>query len=200
MKREQKKLQTKARICNAAKQLFTEKGYESATIADITELAGVAKGTFFNYFDNKESLMLELHLDWVSHELHNLSYDQSEPTISKILQIGAHLATKNQLNKKLARTLFQSIMAHEKTLERHQQSLIETANVLQPLIQSGQKRGEIITDMSSHELAEAFSQAYYGAVMAWAMHPSQNSQLDHVTHALDWFIRGISKTSVEAIG
>ena len=43
-------------IVNAAVQVFYEKGYHNASINDITQLAGVATGTFYIYFDGKYNL------------------------------------------------------------------------------------------------------------------------------------------------
>jgi AcrR family transcriptional regulator len=43
-------------ILSAAIQVFYEKGYHSASINDITSLAGVASGTFYVYFDSKYNL------------------------------------------------------------------------------------------------------------------------------------------------
>lgn len=44
------------RLLSAAAQVFYEKGYHSASINDITRLAGVASGTFYVYFDSKYDL------------------------------------------------------------------------------------------------------------------------------------------------
>ena len=43
-------------IVNAAVQVFYEKGYHNASINDVTQLAGVATGTFYIYFDGKYNL------------------------------------------------------------------------------------------------------------------------------------------------
>lgn len=43
-------------ILSAAAQVFYEKGYHDASINDITNLAGVASGTFYVYFDGKYNL------------------------------------------------------------------------------------------------------------------------------------------------
>lgn len=48
--------ETLNRIVSAAAQVFYEKGYHSASINDITRLAGVASGTFYVYFDGKYNL------------------------------------------------------------------------------------------------------------------------------------------------
>jgi AcrR family transcriptional regulator len=44
-------------IMDAALHAFLEKGIPTTTVADITEAAGVAKGTFYLYFDSKEALL-----------------------------------------------------------------------------------------------------------------------------------------------
>lgn len=43
-------------ILDAAQRVYLDKGYHSATIADVAEAAGVAKGTIYLYYKNKESL------------------------------------------------------------------------------------------------------------------------------------------------
>lgn len=42
-------------ILNAAADVFGRLGYRTAKMADIAEVAGVATGTLYNYFDNKEA-------------------------------------------------------------------------------------------------------------------------------------------------
>jgi AcrR family transcriptional regulator len=41
----------------AARRVLAGKGLPNATVADVTEAAGVAKGTFYLYFDSKEALL-----------------------------------------------------------------------------------------------------------------------------------------------
>ncbi|NLI81196.1 MAG: TetR/AcrR family transcriptional regulator [Deltaproteobacteria bacterium] len=51
---------TKERILDAALEMFSEKGFHSATVDEIAERAGVGKGTLYRYFANKETLFNEL--------------------------------------------------------------------------------------------------------------------------------------------
>lgn len=44
------------RLLDAAYEIFVERGNDSATIQEIAERAGVAKGTFYLYFRDKETL------------------------------------------------------------------------------------------------------------------------------------------------
>lgn len=56
------------RILDAAYALFLEQGTEEVTISEISERAGVAKGTFYLYFKDKEQLKEHLVVQ-KSHEL-----------------------------------------------------------------------------------------------------------------------------------
>ena len=55
--RERKKLRTRETIVTAALQLFTERGYQQTTVAEIAEAAEVSKGTVFAYFPTKEDIV-----------------------------------------------------------------------------------------------------------------------------------------------
>lgn len=48
------------RILSAAEFVFAEKGYPSATMAEVASLAGVAEGTIYSYFKNKQDLLFSL--------------------------------------------------------------------------------------------------------------------------------------------
>ncbi len=55
--RERKKQQTRELIAEAARRLFTERGYERVTVAEIADAAEVSTQTVFNYFPTKEDLV-----------------------------------------------------------------------------------------------------------------------------------------------
>lgn len=44
-------------ILDAALRVFVDRGVANATVADITAAAGIAKGTFYLYYDSKEALL-----------------------------------------------------------------------------------------------------------------------------------------------
>ena len=46
-------MDTKEKIVNSAIELFKEMGYDQVSIPKICEKAGITKGTFYYYFQNK---------------------------------------------------------------------------------------------------------------------------------------------------
>lgn len=60
--------QRRKQIIECAKKLFSENGYHQTQISDIQQLAGVARGTIYQYFENKEHIFLTLletlYSDW----------------------------------------------------------------------------------------------------------------------------------------
>jgi AcrR family transcriptional regulator len=56
----QKRDERWTQLLDAAREVFAKKGYHAATIEDITRVAGVAKGTFYLYFDAKRAVFYEL--------------------------------------------------------------------------------------------------------------------------------------------
>lgn len=50
----------RAEILRGALDVFGHKGYHQASVADIIEAAGIARGTFYLYFDSKSAVFLEL--------------------------------------------------------------------------------------------------------------------------------------------
>ncbi|MDQ0899163.1 AcrR family transcriptional regulator [Paenibacillus sp. V4I7] len=60
LSREVKKKKTKEDIIRNAIELFKEKGYANVTVEEIAFKSDIAKGTFFNYFQKKEHLLLHL--------------------------------------------------------------------------------------------------------------------------------------------
>src|SRR5256886_8442852 len=50
----------RARIIDAAIKVFAERGFHTATVAEIARAAGVADGTIYLYFKSKDDLLLRL--------------------------------------------------------------------------------------------------------------------------------------------
>ena len=64
---------TRRRLLEAAEAVFAEQGYHEASIVKITERAGIGLGTFYLYFDSKQSIFEALVLDLNRRVRHSMS-------------------------------------------------------------------------------------------------------------------------------
>jgi TetR/AcrR family fatty acid metabolism transcriptional regulator len=71
----------RARILQAAIEAFSEKGYAEATISEIAGRADVANGTIYDYFENKEDLLLSISEEHFKADLEHLkqAFNGSNP-------------------------------------------------------------------------------------------------------------------------
>lgn len=60
LSRAERNEETRQRLFDAATKVVGKFGYAEASVARITELAGVAQGTFYNHFENRQELLDQL--------------------------------------------------------------------------------------------------------------------------------------------
>lgn len=53
----------KQALKTAAYDVFSKKGYKEAGISEIAKQAGVAVGSFYNYYNNKEAIFLDVYVE-----------------------------------------------------------------------------------------------------------------------------------------
>jgi len=56
----EKKLQKRKDIAKSTCNLFVKKGFVNISVSEIAEVAGIGKGTVYEYFSNKEDIVFEL--------------------------------------------------------------------------------------------------------------------------------------------
>ena len=58
--RSRKGMQTRARLLDAAREVFERDGFLTARISDIAATAGLSQGSFYHYFESKEQIFREV--------------------------------------------------------------------------------------------------------------------------------------------
>lgn len=119
--RERKRLETRARLEEAAVGLAIELGLENLTIDAISDRADVSPRTFFNYFESKEDAILGLHdFDLTDETMrqHAARYDGSDLVTSVVGLLFATLGNSIVDSSMRARRM-QVVKTHPELLERH---------------------------------------------------------------------------------
>ncbi len=87
---------TKTRILEATRTLFSTHGCETTTIDDIITASGVTKGAFYHYFKSKESLCQTV-VEQLTEEYQKLA-DSIDPALEPIDQLREMIEKLAQLN------------------------------------------------------------------------------------------------------
>ncbi len=144
----QKSIQTKQALLEAAEILFMQKSVDKVTVAQITRLAGVAKGTFYLYFDSKDALVWDFAARKVDALLKPvLSLDSCGFTLEAVHAVVDHLIAYVKENEPLMLMLhqvrFYGYLGKENLQSKHIGILTEPVS---HWIQRGKQAGLIHAD------------------------------------------------------
>lgn len=98
----------KNKIINAASELFTEKGVERTSLAEISAKANISKGTLYYHFTTKNDLVFavtEMHMENLTKNLLKLlnTGDPPEEIIGKLFDTVPNALTRSRLHIYLVR-------------------------------------------------------------------------------------------------
>jgi AcrR family transcriptional regulator len=191
MKREEKKAQTRQKITDSAIELFELQGFETTTVQQIADRAEVAKGTFFNYYDSKEDLILELQGMIIMREIENV-FGKPGPVIPRLQAILFEYARRFTMNRSVTRAVLQGIFGSVKLREVQCDRCEELRMNLTPIFESAQQKGEIRSDIPAGTIAQLAVQTYFGTLMSWAIDQGEPEFADQIAITFEVFIQGIS--------
>ncbi|WP_293372299.1 TetR/AcrR family transcriptional regulator [Phenylobacterium sp.] len=110
-RREQNKLDKRARIIAAARDLFTRKGFEGTTSQEIADAAGVAGGTVFTYARTKDDLLILVFHDEMLDVVERAYVDAQDASqlLDQVIAFFGTLVAYHERDLPLARTLMRQL-------------------------------------------------------------------------------------------
>ena len=191
--REKKKIETRNKIFEVSGRLFKEKGIENTTVDEIVKEAGIGKGTFFNYFPSKTSLLL-----YFAQQKEELTYNQiknealkSISTREKIINTLVFVAKTNEKDKELTKMFVFEYMRHYGygQDERRSQNL---SNILYGIIEDGIKKEDVKSTIDANKVAQIISAIYFHSLMEWLWSKIDYSFSDDISGKIDIVFDGIT--------
>ena len=164
--REQKKVASRRKILEAAALQFERQGFSETSIADIMKSAKLGVGTFYNYFESKEELLLNLLQD-ISERVDKAVSKGKEDGLSslQLLKLACTSMAKLLDENRFVLPLFLSASEHSDKPE-----LIPTRKytptfkpIFDMILHQGQLNGEIRIDVPTDLIAEMFHSIYQAA-------------------------------------
>jgi TetR/AcrR family transcriptional regulator, cholesterol catabolism regulator len=194
-RRERKKLEVRDRIRVAALELFREKGYAATTVEEIAERADVAKGTFFNHFARKDSLlealgeeMMELLLEELG-PLEEWEGSARDQILRYFSALGRYVERDPEVTKEMMiENLRIFWLSSEPTPGQHRFEA-----VTRTVLRGGVGRGEIGGGVSVEVAAKLLEAAYITTMVDWlkAGGPGERYRAD-LTQKVDIVFRGLA--------
>ncbi|MBD3165734.1 TetR family transcriptional regulator [bacterium] len=169
-RREKQKAETRTQILESARRLFAEKGYRQATIRDVAGEAGVALGTIFTHFPDKEALLSAALIDELDRDFQR-SWE-TIPVETGIREQMLHLAVEgyrswlNRSNRD--RELLRKICFTQGPA-RDELKFIDRGAVeqMQRLLDAARLRGEIRSDTDTEIAARTAFSMYLVNILYW---------------------------------
>ena len=151
------------RILAAAVKVFAHNGYYTAKVAEVAREAGVADGTIYLYFKNKDDLLIsafEDRMTWLNNRLRTELAQLSGDTLARVRRcLELHLALALD-ERELAEFITVELRQSSKFIKEYKnQKFAEYLGILSEVLRQGQAEGVIRGDLD----VQGASRAIFGA-------------------------------------
>lgn len=177
----QRSERTRAAIREAANRLFLERGVDATTVDAICAAADISKGTFYLYFHRKEDLLVEYGLQRLRlwrDMLPDLIASKRTFRENIDLILNALVREKSWGREVAGRALLEMGTSWEGLPVAAPHKLIE------PLVELGQARGEVRTDIPSDALSHFLLRSILGALRDWGLGADDRDRETALNYAL----------------
>lgn len=191
------------RILDAAVRVFAQKGFFKSRISDIAKEAGVADGTVYLYFKNKDDILIqvfEVNLDRILKELH-LELSVLPDPLEKLERWFRYQVELFQSNKELVEVLIVEIRQSHRFMKEYTPNLyFAYLDILGSVLKEGKEKGVFVETLDANILKYAI----YGAIEEVALRWVLKSDSIDIARAIDGlllvWLEGIACKKGGAVG
>ena len=190
------------RILDAAVRVFARKGYFAARVADIAKGAGVADGTIYLYFRNKEDILVRLFDEVMSeHVVQAREAVRALPSASeRLLAVAERHLTVLGENRDLAAVFQVELRQSIRFMERFTASwLRDYFALLDEVMAMGQRDGSLRRDINRTLAAKMLFGALDETVTSWLLSDTQYPLKDVAAPVVDLFLRGAGRDHLPVV-
>ena len=182
---------TQTRIIRAAIKLFAEQGYEKATIAEISKIAGLSDAGIYEYFQGKEDLLLTIPDVWVTNAIQELEE-----------QLFGIFGSFNKLRKFLwwylryierepmtAKVVFLFLKTNSNFMNTNVYSNVKAFySSLLKIFEEGRDSGEMKKDLNPYIARAIFLGTIEHMAIRWLLKDMSYSLFDNLDHTFDMLV------------
>ncbi|MBV9505067.1 MAG: TetR/AcrR family transcriptional regulator [Acidobacteriia bacterium] len=182
-------------ILDAARAVFSHKGYSEASVDDVAEHAGIAKGTLYLYFKSKE----RLYLDALASDLRAMSAEAKQEMeragtlrdkLRAFLRVRLEYATSRESFLRIYLAEYGSLFVKTAISPDLIQLLRENMRYVAGVIAQAKRRGEIRT-VAPYAVAAAFFDISRGLLERRLLGWKEFRAADEIEFAIQLLFSGI---------
>ena len=177
---ERRREHTRNLLLDAAKEMFSRKGFEGASLEEIAEAAGYTRGAIYKHFGSKEELFLAVNKRFNEEFLKAFveTIDPSTPVeeldLASLAKRWHEMQYSDPLDFGLGLEFNLFVLRHPETLERVAKQRLELAQMIADFIDEQQERLGEILHMPSLTMARLSLACSDGLQLAAFLDPGQD--------------------------
>ncbi len=189
-------------ILEAAIKIFARQGYFNSTISQIAREAGVADGTIYLYFKNKDDI-LDNFFSYKTGQVFSRfkqEVERADNALDKLKNLIHRQLTEFELNRDMA-----IVYQMETRLKRHlsDQKIKEMSKMyfelVANIVQQGQKEGVIRENLQVNLVKQLIIGAVDEVITTWLYSSREYSLVSMAEPLVDLFIQGIGNSDAADI-
>jgi TetR/AcrR family fatty acid metabolism transcriptional regulator len=186
------------RILDAAVAVFARTGYFAARVSDIAKKAGVADGTIYLYFRNKEDILVRLFDEVMSEHVEEArgAVRALSSAPERLLAVAQRHLSVLGANRDLAAVFQVELRQSTRFMERFTASwLRDYFALLDEVMEQGQRDGSVRSDINRTLAAKMLFGALDETVTSWLLADKPYPLEDLAAPVVDLFLRGAGQNS-----
>ncbi|MBW1922653.1 MAG: TetR/AcrR family transcriptional regulator [Deltaproteobacteria bacterium] len=189
------------RIIEAATRIFAEKGFFQAKVSDIAREAGVADGTIYIYFENKDDILISLFEEQIKVVLDNMIRDVSgeKGPIEKLRRFALTHLELIEKNKSMAEIIHVELRQSSKFVKEYKnENFARYLDILADIVREGQEQGVFRRDVIPGVAKRAIFGALDEMSRFWVLSSKREYDIKTAAEQISsYFIEGMSEKSAE---
>ena len=167
------------RILQAATKVFARKGFYATRVSEIAKAAGVADGTIYLYFENKDDVLISIFEDRITRLLAILedvvhSEGSVEDRVRRIVELQLGLL---EGQRDLAEVITVNLRQSSRLLKQYAAPLFTRyLDLMARVIADGQEEGTFRADIHPKVAARSLWGSLDGLALTWALGPEEEPE------------------------
>ena len=185
------------RILKAAIKVFAKNGFYATRVSEIAKAAGVADGTIYLYFKNKDDVLITIFEDGINRLLVILrevgeSDEPFEKRITRIIELQLGLLEDQ---RDLAEVITVNLRQSSRLLKQYATPLfMQYIDVIAGVVREGQEEGAFRKDLNPRVVARSLFGALDAILLTWALGEGDAPALRKAAaHCASLFLEGLRK-------